>query len=485
MTQDEQDGRLLVGAGRSDITPPVGIPMGGWSDQLHEVSEGNDGNLFATAWVLRTTESVLWAHCLLDLCAVTDEQADAMRQAVADALGADLGAVHVSATHSHSAPVTSDLTGGWIRKNRHLVAGYLQDVQRAVVDSCTSAAAAAEPFTMSTGTAVSDAPVNRRVFVPGTSVGDSIRVGINEDGPVDRTVRAVRFEDASGKAIVTLVEVAAHPICLGGANTHVTPEYPGVVRDVVEAAVGGLCVVLQGAAGDLGTREIFSGDLNAYKRTGAVIGHAAASAALAAAARHHALRPVVSDRDSWLAGLEAPPAPTWLTEKDVAIATPEVELTVEQPSGDFLDLKAQAEAAEDRLYEAREAGADPEQIRLLTITAKRMVFLRDRAAALEGLTTVTPLVSVLKLGDVALVTAPFEMFTLTATAIRERSPFPMTLVVGYTDGYRYYLPRRADHAVGGYEVWVCPFEEGAAELLEEGVIGALERLGAPLAEAVG
>ena len=70
--------RLRAGAGRALITPPVGFPMGGWSNALHERSLGNDMDLTATVLVV-TDGTTTVAVAELDLCLITDAQADAIR----------------------------------------------------------------------------------------------------------------------------------------------------------------------------------------------------------------------------------------------------------------------------------------------------------------------------------------------------------------------------------------------------------------------
>ena len=47
---------LKAGAGRSDITPPVGIAHAGWGAQTHQVSEGNDMPLYVTALALSNAD---------------------------------------------------------------------------------------------------------------------------------------------------------------------------------------------------------------------------------------------------------------------------------------------------------------------------------------------------------------------------------------------------------------------------------------------
>src|SRR5262249_10281855 len=99
---------LRAGAGRADITAPGGMPMGGWSNALHDRSEGNDGRLAANALVVTDGDEAA-VVCELDLCLLTQEQNDTIRAAVADATGIPASHVRVTATHSHSAPVTGEI----------------------------------------------------------------------------------------------------------------------------------------------------------------------------------------------------------------------------------------------------------------------------------------------------------------------------------------------------------------------------------------
>ena len=94
-------GRLRAGTGRAIITPPVGMPMGGWSNALHERSDGNAIDLTATVLAV-TDDTVAAAICELDLCLLTDAQARAVREAISDAIG--IPAVS-SVCHGHPQPL--------------------------------------------------------------------------------------------------------------------------------------------------------------------------------------------------------------------------------------------------------------------------------------------------------------------------------------------------------------------------------------------
>jgi hypothetical protein len=53
-------------------------------------------------------------------------------------------------------------------------------------------------------------------------------------------------------------------------------------------------------------------------------------------------------------------------------------------------------------------------------------------------------VQTLAIGETAVVGLPFELFSGPGRALRERSPFPSTLVLGYCNDYLGYLPPTED-----------------------------------------
>ena len=102
--------------------------------------------------------------------------------------------------------------------------------------------------------------------------------GYNPQGEVDQTVLVGRIDDAEGRTLATLVNYACHPTTLAWDNQQISPDYPGAMREVVEEATGVPCMFIQGAAGDVGPKEGFVGDVAIADRNGRQLGYAALAA---------------------------------------------------------------------------------------------------------------------------------------------------------------------------------------------------------------
>ena len=76
--------------------------------------------------------------------------------------------------------------------------------------------------------------------------------------------------------------------------------------------------------------------------------------------------------------------------------------------------------------------------------------------------------------DIAIWSAPVEMFCEISNSVRERSPFPFTFFFGYTNGSLGYLPSAQAWEEGGYEPGVSPFTPAVEKDLTEAVIGYLQ-----------
>jgi hypothetical protein len=76
--------------------------------------------------------------------------------------------------------------------------------------------------------------------------------------------------------------------------------------------------------------------------------------------------------------------------------------------------------------------------------------------------------------DIAIWSAPIELFCEIAMQVRSLSPFPYTFYFGYSNGWLGYLPTKAEFAYGGYEPATSPYTEQAEGDLTRTVVTYLQ-----------
>ena len=84
--------------------------------------------------------------------------------------------------------------------------------------------------------------------------------------------------------------------------------------------------------------------------------------------------------------------------------------------------------------------------------------------------------SVLSVGDVSFVFAPYEMFASNGAAIRETSPYPMTFIITCSYDHAGYLPDVRGVEINCYEAQITKFEYGTAEKLVTEYVDMLTEL---------
>jgi hypothetical protein len=78
--------------------------------------------------------------------------------------------------------------------------------------------------------------------------------------------------------------------------------------------------------------------------------------------------------------------------------------------------------------------------------------------------------------EIALIALSVELFAATGLAIQAASPFPTTIVSGYTGPNSGYLPTTDSYKFGGYEIEVTPYVAESADFAEQAAIDLLNSL---------
>lgn len=92
--------------------------------------------------------------------------------------------------------------------------------------------------------------------------------------------------------------------------------------------------------------------------------------------------------------------------------------------------------------------------------------------------TVTVPLQALRIGDLAVCGIPFEAFVEIGLELKQRSPFPRTMVIGLANGNNGYLPTPEQHKRGGYETWLGSslVQEDASVILINNLLEMLNEL---------
>ncbi len=442
---------LIAGAGRTDITPPIGIAHAGWGAATHQRAEGVDMPFYATALYMTDGELEL-AIVDLDIGILTNSDDAAIRAMVESTAGISANNLRLSATHTHSGPVNRQ---SWLDEGMELVGPYWDSLPERVATAINAARHSAQPAHVGIGKGCSTINVNRR---PALDNG-ILFTGRNWEGVVDQEVGVVAVNRTDGKPIATILNFACHPTILGPANKLLSPDYPGYARKVVEQYGGGTCLFLQGAAGNCGPTHGFIGEVAVAKWLGERLGLEAAKVRLEIdpiPRKERLLEVIQSGADLGM-------------YDDVPVEEPDDTLRIinthaKLPVGDFppvTEAQKEFDAVVETLKNTRKTGSESE-IKLAVSNAKRAGFVLSNAIRTAEGPMEMP-VQAMRIGPAALIAIPVEAFCEIGIQVKSNSPAAQTLFSGYTNGYMGYMPMAENFEEGGYEVTTTPMAAGSAE----------------------
>jgi|TARA_B110000438_G_scaffold28162_1_gene27165 hypothetical protein len=452
-----------------DITPKVGVAHAGWGAQTHQVSIGNDMPLHVTALVV-TKGNVELAIVDVDIGIFTNPQDKKIRELISKKSGIPFGNIRLAYTHTHSGPITF---GQWIKDGIDLANEWWNTIPDACAKAVIEAKATAQPARTGFGRGSCDVNINRR---PSRDNGQ-LFTGRNWDGAVDHSVDVVSFDDADDNPIATIVNYAMHPTIMAHQNQWVTPDFPGPMRSVVEHTVGGLCLFLQGASGNQGPVDGFTGDLRVYRKVGSKLGAEAARVRLNIEPRERKEnldQILISGADLGIYS-NVP-----INESDDTVGVSNVP--VDLPSRNVIslaDAKAGFHAGEKELESARASMASEEEIRKAVSKVMR-ANIQLSVARLSDTNTHDGHIEItaqsMRIGETVLVSIPVEPFVELAQGVKERSSSANTVFSGFSNGHINYLATDIAFEEGGYEVGVSVFAAGSAELAIEASLEAIDKV---------
>jgi neutral ceramidase len=229
-----------VGFAKQDITPTKPTPMWGYGARHAALSTGVRDPLYVKAVVI-DVETERLAIVGLDLGrSPTDAMMLRIRDAIKKSSGIDF--VLMSGSHTHHGPVIELLDEpGKGQGTFDDAVAYSKEMESRIIQAIDAAAADVRPAKIGWGT--QSVAMNRN------------RHSKQEPKPVDTELGVIRLDDLDSKPIVVIVNYAAHPTMLDGADLRFSAEWPGVMMTAVEQQLATNCVFMQGACGDLSTQS--------------------------------------------------------------------------------------------------------------------------------------------------------------------------------------------------------------------------------------
>ncbi len=419
---------LQAGWAVADITPNTPLRLGGYGARK-ERSRGIHDRLGVYALTLSngTARAVI---LVADILHIEQDLVEDVRARMRAALPqATIGPIWLAATHTHGGPEV-----GGVFSDSAVDTAWRESLINAMVTAASSAVAVERLVDMRWGSGpVADVATNRD----------------HPETPADLALDLlILYEVGSDVPAAVLGSFPAHPTVMGAANLAITADLPGAFRRSLGSRLGSAppwIALVTGAAADVSSRHVRRGqDFSELDRLGGVLAARAEQLIARASVVIAGRQPVTLAARSLRIPLSIKSFPT-----EAALA----------------DMARQLQAARP---------TSPSEARTIETAWQGVEGARRLAEKLHSLPRVAEL-DVLRVGPVALVTVPGELYNALGARLRSAGGQPVMLL-GYANGHVGYLPSADAYTRMEYEVLVSPMEPGTAERLVAILESELERL---------
>ncbi|HIE13671.1 TPA: hypothetical protein EYP70_00190 [Candidatus Bathyarchaeota archaeon] len=393
---------LEIGIGKIDISPPEGIELSGYGIYRGRRNIGIHDKLYCRALFLKFgEEEILLINN--DLIGINSQTLKETREKIGNAIGLNHDRIIISCTHTHSGPATVPLIGwGEIEET------YLQMLPKRFLEAATIAKQDPRKVKVKFGRSVIKEVGHNRVL-PG--------------GSIDTEVRILEFVKEDPKKVATLFNYSCHAVAIDVRTEdgfYVSADWPGYVMRILAKKGAGETFFLQGMCGDIDPKVAWHmRGFDAAREVGKLVANAV---------------------------LKASGNSTYVEVDTVKVKRKEIKLPFQKINEKYivnvlLSFLDQIEKKEIGTIEDIRA-----HVRFYRTYAEDMI-----AKLEEGMPdSIETEIQVLRLGDIALIFLPGEIFVDLGLEIMSRSPFKKMMVVGYSANYVGYIPTSIDFEIGGY-----------------------------------
>ena len=448
-----QEKTFRVGYGRYDITPTEAVPLGGFGNCDKRISTNVLRRLYVSciAFTDEQDYTVLMFSC--DFINPYEALMNA-RGVISDKTGVPEHQILINSSHTHAGPDVSS-AGGFESIQR-----WIALVNEQMVNAAVAAMADRKPATMSYGSVETEnlnfikhykhVDANGEVKFFGDNFGEAVYDETTEHTTqIDQTMFLMKFEREGGKDVV-FASWRAHPLLDGGSSkTDVSADYPGAFREAMELQLDCYFSFFQGAAGNNNsssrlTQEVRTKDTAEY---GALLA------------------------DYAIEGL---------TNNMTEVGNPGLL------QSRYTELEAEVNHDTDGLYYAakevqvvwRNTNVFAEAKKVGMPYGIRSPYMANAIVNRYNKedTAISELNAVAFGKHVAVASAPNELYDQLGEMTEAGSTYPMTVTLGYTNGYTGYIPTAYGFEYTSYESDVCWFKPGIGEIMVDTFLSMLDEM---------
>lgn len=449
-----------AGAAKLDITPAHGVSLDGSISKNGPVTSVHDP-LHARALVL-DNDSTRIAIVTCDLCMVGRDVFDKAKQLIEQETASKIPATHIllAATHTHAAPRAIHIGKEPIDDQYHRL--LAEKIASAVIKANSRLVPARIGYTcfnkpnliacrrfLCKPGSVSPNPFGETGERVKSVAGKSSAI-IKPAGPVDPQFSVLSVQTSKGQPICVLGNFSVH-YCGGYRRGTVSADYFGYFSEAIETALRSeqidsssppvLGMMSNGTSGNTGAFPRSAGQKKFSAFEGMVFyGRMLASDAVKAIGQ--------------LSYQQNPP---------IKMIERELCLKVRRPDAKRLAWAEQILSSPRSKWPHRWSKIYAEEARHLAGYPE----------------TVSIILQVIRIGDIAIASCPCEVFAETGLEIKKQSPFKKTFTIELANGYGGYLPPREQHELGGYETWPARssfLEVDAARKIRSELVSMLHEL---------
>lgn len=423
---------LKTGFGRADITPPKYHGLAGFGNDGRRICTNVLDRPMLTCVAMADNVGALWLIYSSDTLYVHEKMVELVRAAVHEKLDVPAANVLMVATHTHAGP---SVFAGQVN---------MDEYYPAYIEAAVKAAGEALADLADSEISIGSKQVPNMTFVRHYVLDDGTFIGMGFGHPgrtrfhtdiSDDQLQLIRFTRKDARDIL-LVNWQCHATTPSGeSQTDLCTAFVGPLRNHLEGLSGCKVIYLQGAAGNLVPSSRIEEEnivpVSDYVAYG---------------------RKLAEEAFSLLPELTAVAGGNLLGKQ--------LEHAAKIDHSD--DPKA---ALAGQVYDEYYKLTDPkERSQLIRENGFNSVYhamhIRSRSKMPESLSME---LNALCAGDIAFATVPFEMFNSNGRFVKEHSPFKMTFMLAYCNGFHSYLPDEKAFGYDCYEVNARRYPVGAAE----------------------